>query len=159
MEQPNKSPFTIEDNVFVDCPTSYEGKVVVPDGITDIGDKALMFCNKVDEVKLPDSLEGIGMCAFHGCNFKEIKIPQKCQYIADAAFLSCISLREFDLPDGMLVLAEALLCGCDELERVGIPDSVRIIRETAFADCVKLKSLKLPANLERLDAMAFAGCK
>lgn len=155
----NNSPFTIEDNVFVDCPVSYEGKVVVPDGIIEIGDKALMYCNKVNQVELPDSLEGIGMCAFHGCNFKEIKIPEKCQYIADAAFLTCMSLREIDMPEGMLVLTEALLCGCDKLERVGIPDSVRVIRESAFADCSKLKSVKLPVNLEKLDAMAFAGCK
>ena len=111
MKQKNNSPFTIEDTVFVDCPASYEGKVVVPSGITDIGDKALMFCNKVNEIELPDSLEGIGLCAFHGCNFKAIKIPNKCQYIADAAFLSCQSLKEIDLPDGMLVLTEDLFCG------------------------------------------------
>lgn len=48
LRQMNNSPFTIEDNVFVDCHVSYEGKVIVPDGITDIGYKALMFCNKVN---------------------------------------------------------------------------------------------------------------
>lgn len=88
----NSSPFTIEDTVFVDCPTSYVGKVVVPDGTTDIGDKAFLFCNGVNEVVLPDTLEGIGMCAFHGCGFSEIKIPARCQYIADYAFLCCQKL-------------------------------------------------------------------
>lgn len=68
----NDKPFTIEDTVFVDCPIEYEGKVVVHDGITDIGDKAFMYCGKVTEVILPDSLESIWMTAFHGCNFKEI---------------------------------------------------------------------------------------
>lgn len=67
----NSNPFTIEDTVFIDCPTSYEGKVIVPDDITDIGDKAFLFCNKVNEVILPETLEGISMCAFHGCNFKD----------------------------------------------------------------------------------------
>ena len=75
MKQKNNSPFTIEDTVFVDCPASDEGKVVVPSGITDIGDKALMFCNKVNEIELPDSLEGIGLCAFEGCiNLRHIKM-------------------------------------------------------------------------------------
>ena len=88
----NDTPFTIEDTVFVDCPTSYEGKVVIPDGITDIGDKALLFCNKVTDIELPETLEGIGLCAFHGCGFTHIKIPKRCQYIADAAFLCCLIL-------------------------------------------------------------------
>ena len=131
----NNSPFTIEDTVFVDCPTSYEGSVVVPNGITDIGEKALMFCNKVNEVVLPDTLEGIGMCAFHGCNFKEISIPSKCLYISDYAFLCCQRLKEIDLPEGMLVLGEATFCGCRELERVKLPNSLRIIREEVFAGC------------------------
>lgn len=68
----SNSPFTIEDTVFVDCPTSYEGRVVVPNGITDIGDKALMFCNKVNEVILPDTLEGIGMLHFMGVTLKRL---------------------------------------------------------------------------------------
>lgn len=88
-----KSSLTIEDTVFVDCPVSYKGKVVVPDGITDIGDKAFMFCNDVNEVIPPDTLEGIGMCAFHGCGFSKIKIPESCQYISDYAFLCCQQLK------------------------------------------------------------------
>lgn len=107
-----ENPFTIEETVFVYCPASYEGKVVVPEGITDIGDRTCMFCQKVNAVELPDSLEGIGLCAFHGCNFERIKIPERCHYIADAAFLCCQNLKEIDFPDGLLVIGDAIFYCC-----------------------------------------------
>ena len=43
MKPMKNSSFTIEDAVFVYCPVSYKGKVIVPDGITDIGDKAFLI--------------------------------------------------------------------------------------------------------------------
>lgn len=132
----NKNEFVIEETTFVNCPADYEGRVVVPDGITDIGDRAFMFCNKVTEVILPESLQGIGLASFHGCGFSHIKIPSSVTYIADTAFLCCTRLRELDLPEGMSVIANSLCCGCEELKRVSIPDSVVIIREGAFKICI-----------------------
>ena len=99
MGQLNNNPFTIEDNVFVDCPTSYEGEVVVPDGITDIGDKALMFCNKVNAVELPDTIEGIGLCAFYGCkSLESIALPHSMVEIYEYAFEGCENLRHIRMP-------------------------------------------------------------
>lgn len=83
------NPFTVEDGVFVNCPTLFEGRVIVPDGITDIGDKAFLCCNKVTEMILQDTLEGIGMCAFYGCkNLRYIKMPSHV-VIEDRAFDGC----------------------------------------------------------------------
>lgn len=95
----NDNNFTIEDTTFVNCPADYEGCVVVPDGITDIGDRAFMFCDKVTEVILPESLQGIGLASFHGCGFSHIEIPPSVTYIADCAFLCCTHLRELALPE------------------------------------------------------------
>ncbi len=141
--------FVIEDGVFVSCPMEYEGRVVVPEGVADIGERAFLYCSGVTEVVLPQSLHGIGIAAFHGCGIYDIKIPKSMSYIADCAFLCCENLQEIELPDGLTVVCEGLLCGCSNLRKVTIPQSVKIIRETAFACCPKLEDVELSPNIER----------
>lgn len=154
----NTSNFTIEDNIFIDCPKDYEGKVVVPEGVLGIEDKAFLFCNRITEIILPSTLEFIGMGSFHGCGIREIEIPSNCHSISDYAFTSCFNLKKVRLPEGMLVIAESLFSCCSNLKEVNIPSTVLKIRDEAFSDCESIEFLELPLHLEEIGAMAFDGC-
>ncbi len=95
-------------------------------------------------VVLPDTLKGIGECAFRNCvNLTgSIIIPEGVTEIGPSAFLWCTSLT------GTLSLPSTL-------EYIGGGDAVDI--HGAFNDCHFTCELKLPNNLKYIGHNAFAG--
>lgn len=111
-------------------------KVVIPEGITTIGDNA--FCSNIDveEIVLPASLTKIGFGAFSGCD----------------------ALKGLDIPRGVTELPPSMLNRCEALESVTIPDTVKIIRYEAFSGCSALTKVHLPEGLEEIGSAAFKSC-
>ena len=70
-------------------------KVVIEDGITNIGSRAFDSCENLAEVIIPDSVTVIGEYAFNNCvNLKSITIPVSVTDIGDGAFYNCGSFKE-----------------------------------------------------------------
>lgn len=72
------------------CPEKDYGsnikKIIIEEGITEIGENCFLG-SAVSSVVLPESLEKIGMFAFHNCeNLKEITIPANVNEIEKEAF-------------------------------------------------------------------------
>ena len=61
-------------------------KLVIPEGVTVIGDYAFKDCHGISEVVLPESLTEIGRCAFYGCGIKQINFPKSLKTIYSMAF-------------------------------------------------------------------------
>ena len=55
----------IGEEAFRDCDLT---TVILPEGLTSIGDSAFYFCNSLTAVTLPDSLTSIGDDAFSFCS-------------------------------------------------------------------------------------------
>lgn len=62
-------------------------RIVVREGITEIGEKAFRYCENVTEAILPDGLEKIGARAFEGCGFRDILLPDSLLEVGEYAFL------------------------------------------------------------------------
>ena len=74
--------------------------VVIPEGITSIGDSAFMYCVNLREIKFPNTLKIIGKNAFRGClGLQEICIPDSVIAIEDYAFAECYNLKTLRLPE------------------------------------------------------------
>ena len=134
-------------------------KVIVEDGITDVGDYAFYSLDQLTEVSLSDSVTGIGQGVFDGCGcLTGITIPESVTSIGKAAFWKCGSLKSVTIPEGVTAIAWGTFSGCSSLTGVTIPDSVTEIGESAFDGCSSLKSIKIPNGVASIKKSTFYKC-
>lgn len=93
--------------------------VILPEGLTNLGEWAFSQCEKLTSVVLPKSLTAIGECAFNNCS----------------------SLTKVEMPTGLTVIGSSAFNGCASLEEISIPATVREIGRDAF-NYTAIKQLK-----------------
>ena len=101
--------FEIENGVL----KKYHGDanaVVIPDGVTSIGDFAFQNCESLTAVKIADSVTSIGNFAFWGCGaLASVYIPDGVTSIGDGAFQACDVLTAIDIPESVTHIGRAAL--------------------------------------------------
>lgn len=66
--------------------TGKGGDVIIPDGVTEIGEDAFRDCEDVTGVTIPASVYAIGAHAFEGCHISDVVIPDSVGKIGRDAF-------------------------------------------------------------------------
>lgn len=95
------------------------GHVVVPKGVTAIGDHAFMF-SEMKSIELPRTLTSIGYCSFS----------------------NCCNLRRLIIPDGVTEISYGAFSECKNLEYIVVPSAVRsLLTGDKFSHCKKLKKI------------------
>lgn len=175
----NLNDFVIEDGVLV----KYHGedhRVVIPEGVTKIGDEAFYRCKRLFEITIPNSVTSIGDSAFSECeNLMSVTIPDSVTSIGSSAFSFCESLWDIDIPDSVTSIGSGAFCGCDALaaydgfvivrdvlyyywegldptDHVVIPDGVTAIDGGLFSDYIT--SVTIPNSVISISERAFVGC-
>ena len=133
--------------------------VVIPDGVTRIGNSAFAYCDKLASVVIPNSVTSIGNDAFWGCGaLLSVTIPSSVKIIGNDAFSECSSLTSVVIPDSVTTLGEYVFYRCSSLKSVIVGNGVSRIEECAFFYCTALESVVLPAGLTVIRSDAFLGC-
>lgn len=78
--------------IFAD--NNYSGKLVIPSGISKIGNNAFRNLTSLTEVEIPDSVTEIGYSAFEGTGLTKVSIPDSVKDIDSWAFINCSNLEE-----------------------------------------------------------------
>ena len=87
MEQNEYLTLSEDGKTVIKCDHDYEGVVVVPEGVTEIGEYAFEYCTKITSVTIPSSVTKIGEKAFCDCySLTSIEIQNKATKIAHDAF-------------------------------------------------------------------------
>ncbi|MFR1739145.1 MAG: leucine-rich repeat protein [Clostridia bacterium] len=132
--------------------------IVLPKGITTIGDDAFSYNTSLTSIKIPNTVTTIGKRAFRGCtNLTSIEIPDSVTYIGDYCFYGCNRLQKIKLSKKIQTINQRLLQGCSSLTEIEIPEGVKSIDYGAFLDCNKLTTITLPASLTSFGGAVFSG--
>lgn len=133
-------------------------KIVVEDGVTEIGDYAFCQMEAVKSVTLSNTVTRIGDWAFADCtSLTEIQMTQNLQEIGYFAFGRCASLEAIDIPDTLLRVSGSEFSGCESLKKVVLPDAFTYLHCT-FEDCYSLEEAVLPATVETMYNV-FRNCR
>ena len=135
-------------------------EVIVPDGVTDIGEGAFRGCKALSKITMPDTVTEIGRNAFYDCcMLEQFKIPENIKEILDYTFYGCSKLSSITLPPNLVKIGESAFQNCVALENILIPESVTEIGRLAFSGCEKIESVILPSQIGEISASIFSGCK
>ena len=147
-------------------------KVVINNGITNIGNFAFYGCSSIEEITIPNSVRSIEWQAFGGCiSLKEITIPSIVTSIEEDTFEGCSSLKEIKVSsennnytsiDGVLYNKNKTTIIAYPANKPGekysILTGVTSIGEYAFCGCSSLKEIIIPSSVTRIGYDAFNGC-
>lgn len=123
----------IDSNVFANH--AEIKTVVLPETITEIGDRAFSGCINLSDLQLPYSLKKIGEEAFKSCGKLESFIaPLNLESIGEAAFESCYRLKSLELNSKLKSIGESAFSGCQPLESVRISKNTTSIGKNAFSN-------------------------
>ena len=88
---------SVKDNVIGYVDPEVYGVLIVPEGITEIGDYAFQY-SQLAEVQLPSTLKSIGKEAFSQSWISELIIPEGVTKLGDAPFYNNYNLQTLVLP-------------------------------------------------------------
>src|SRR5690554_1156247 len=150
----------------------YDRHVVIPDGVTVIGEWAFDGSYFLESIHIPESVTTIEMGAFYECSsLRSLLIPKSVTLIEDGAFFECYSLSEITVDpanpkyysqEGVLFAKEekSLLLfplGKDDAT-YSIPQGTTEIGMGAFANNSSLENIFIPNSVTSIGDAAFFAC-
>ncbi|HJI90328.1 MAG TPA: leucine-rich repeat protein [Clostridiales bacterium] len=134
-------------------------KVVIKDGVTNVGDYALFFLPAATQVTLPGSVTRIGRYGIAMCSkLTGMSIPKGVTEIGDFG-LAGDGLTAVTLPDGLQSLGRGAFDTCASLTNTTLPAAITAVPGKCFADCTKLLNVKYAGTVTAIGDLAFESCK
>ena len=154
----------IADNAFYDTEDGGCEKltaVVIPEGVTSIGNSAFEYCGGLTEITVPDGVKSIGASAFRECtSLKSIRLPSGVERIGENAFVYTEYYNEAsNWDDGVLYIGPYLIKAEDTLKGLyNIRPGTRSVADCAFSYCAELEGVLFPETVRNAGLRVFAGC-
>lgn len=129
--------------------------VVIPAGITEIGESAFYNCKSLTSYNL-EGVTSIGINAFAWSGLTSVSVPEGMNILSEGVFASCASLTSVSLPSTMRSIGAHAFENTG-LEQIEIPGSVVRIGSYVFSGSA-IKTIALPGKLSTLGENVFKGC-
>ena len=151
-------------------------KVVMEDGITQIGNYAFAYCHNLSEIVFSNTLESIGSYAFYdNRSYSELTLPNTVTSIGSYAFARGYQFVKINIPDSVLtigsnafyreeaenhidpeftvefyynkgVIAANILDG-QHIHHIIVDDYIHTVGDNAFSNCANLQDVILPDTI------------
>lgn len=100
------------------APKAFEGcaalrRVVLPQGLRQIGEKAFAGCGRLSQLIIPGSVERVGTLAFANCaGLARVRIEPGVQALGPSCFSRCTGLERVDVPSSLTSFGGGAFFGC-----------------------------------------------
>ena len=131
----------------------------MPDYPYNQGPPWYLQCTVIKKVIIKNGVTNIGSYAFCNCqNLTSVTIPNSVTRIGDVAFYFCYSLTSVTIPKSVTSIGERAFMNCSNLTSVTIPNSVTSIGDNAFNGCTQFSSITIPNSVTSIGNHVFMGC-
>jgi hypothetical protein len=181
---PNSAFSAVEFDAYGNETCAKFQKIVLPEGITEIGKYAFWRDKYLREVNIPSSVKSIGSGAFYCClnlsvdpliipegveeipyycfqearSLKRVVLPSSIRYIGESAF-EYSTVEEINFPDGLLGIAGRAFVGA-LLHEVSLPQScTRLTGESIFSTNRYLAKAELPEGIDSIPTYFLRLCE
>ena len=154
--------------VTSDKTVEYSGSIKIPSdvvyngrhfSVVGIGKNAFTDCDKISDVKLPESITYIGKEAFWNCtSLVSVNVPESITNIEEWAFQNCSSLESIVFPTSLTNLEKGVFYDCKALKHFEIPNNIVNIKEQVFYRCTSLESITIPESCKLISISSFNYC-
>ena len=120
------------------------------------GEKSYSFSKLI----LPDTITSIGEKAFMNCmELVEVSLPRGVSELSDYIFAGCKNLKLFVSPDGITSIGKNAFDGCSNLVAVNLSKNLKTIGDEAFVSCISLPNIFIPRSVTSIGVDAFYDCR
>ena len=133
-------------------------QITLPESVTSIGRYGIALCSKLNGISLPRAVTAIGDFGLAGNSFTAVSLPDGLQTLGRGAFDACASLSGMTLPAAITAVPDKCFNDCTKLLTVDYKGEVTAIGERAFEGCKSLTKAPIPAAVTALGNSAFNGC-
>lgn len=133
-------------------------QVTLPDSVTRIGRYGIAMCSKLTGLSIPKGVTGIGDFGLAGNGLTAVTLPDGLQSLGRGAFDSCASLTNTALPAAITAVPGKCFADCTKLLNVNYAGTVTAIGDLAFESCKALTAAPIPETVTEIGASAFTGC-
>ncbi len=148
----------IGDRAFASCKSL--SSVVLPSTLKTVGEDAFIFSESLSSVVIPGGVEKIGEYAFGASGIEHLTFEKGfCGEIGKKAFRSCKELKDVTFSDEIELIGAEAFYGCSSLERAVLPRLKNGMSYSAFSDCESLKEITLPEGLTSISEDLLQGCR
>lgn len=128
----SQGEFAIVNGILIE----YQGEggdVVIPEGVTYLGDYSFLWDSSIENVIIPEGVHIIG----------------------DSVFNECTGLGSVSLPETLEVIESNAFVHCSSLSELVIPANVKKIKRWAFGDAIRLHTITFKGDLPEIASDAF----
>lgn len=145
----------IRDNTAIGIIDNEATEVVIPEGVTSIGESAFLGCSSLESVTIPKGVTSIGDGAFSGIVIQSSKFINNSDLKGDEA--NYWGATVYDQIVNELYIRDNEVIGIcnEEATDVLIPEGVTSIGEYAFASSYSLESVTIPKSVTDIGFEAF----
>ena len=133
-------------------------QVTLPDSVTRIGRYGIAMCSKLTGLSIPKGVTEIGDFGLAGDGLTAVTLPDGLQSLGRGAFDACTSLTNTTLPAAITAVPGKCFANCTKLLNVKYAGTVTAIGDRAFESCRALTAAPIPETVTEIGASAFNGC-
>lgn len=144
-----------------DTTMNFLQKVVLPEGLTTIGDQAFYY-SFVKEINLPSTMKRVGKETFYCSHVKELIMPDNMTDFYGGnkygyCFRNMYWLEKLVLPQNLTIIPEYTFANGHYIKEAVMPEKLQTVGKYAFSDCTRMET-SFPEGLKTIEAYGFYGC-